>query len=299
MIKDRIINSLKKHFVLLPVVFLFGFIFSSLNPIFSQNLSFPKPENYVNDFANVISSSVETLLNQKLRDFEMETSNQIFIVSVNDYQGTYMEDYAVKLFEEWGIGQAGRDNGILLLFKPEAERGSRVRIEVGYGLEGAVTDSIAGRILDNYFMDSYFNNDYDTAVLNTVDQLIAATEGEYSGMMTEDNSDIFDISATLLFVFFFLWSILASTKSWWFGGVLGFILGLILGYNWLGIIGLFILPWPFLLLGLLIDFIASKMGVRSGGRGGYWSSGGGGFSGGGGGFSGGGGGSSGGGGASR
>jgi len=171
---------------------------------------------------------------------------------------------------------------------------------VGYGLEGAVTDSIAGRILDNYFMDSYFNNDYDTAVTNTVEQLIAATEGEYSGMLTEDNSDIFDISATLLFVFFFLWSILASTKSWWFGGVLGFILGLIIGYNWLGIIGLFILPWPFLLLGLLIDFIASKIGVRSGGRGGYWSSGGGGFSsGGGGGFSGGGGGGSGGGGASR
>jgi uncharacterized protein len=123
-----------KSKLVLTTVFSSLFIFVSLLFIpfvKAEDLIFPDPENYVSDFANVISASTENNLNEKLQNFEDETSNQIFVVSVTDYDDTYMEDYAVRLFEDWGIGQEKNDNGILLLFKPEAEAGSRVRIEVG------------------------------------------------------------------------------------------------------------------------------------------------------------------------
>ncbi len=294
------ISQLAKKAIVICVMMTAGFVFA--NPIFAKDLVFPEPENYVSDFANVISSSTESKLNEELKQFEDDTSNQIFVVSVTDYQGTYLEDYAVKLFEAWGIGQKDRDNGILLLFQPEAPSGSRVRIEVGYGLEGAVTDSIAGRILDNYFMDSYFDKDYDSAVEDTVTELIAATEGEYEGTGDVYIDEAFDWASVGLVLFFVLWSILASTKSWWLGGVIGFIAGIFLGWNWFGILGAIIVPFPLLIVGLIIDFILSKIGISSRARGGTWGGGlsSGGFSGGGGGgFSGGGGGSSGGGGASR
>jgi len=264
----------------------------------AQNIEFPEPENYVSDFANVISNSVETQVNEQLYNLEQATSTQIFVVSVNDFQGTYMEDYAVKLFEEWGIGQKNKDNGLLLLFRPEGEAGSRVRIEVGYGLEGALTDAMAGRILDNDFMPYYNTKDYDTAVINSVNSLEQAVKGEYTTDTNGgiENSPFFPIA---IFVIFIIASILGSTKSWWLGGILGFIFGMIAGVTWFRWWGIFVLPIPFALGGLFLDFILSKTGImRATGRVGGW---GGGFSGGsgGGGFSGGGGGSSGGGGASR
>lgn len=294
----QIINKSKK-LLAVSCLLIAGFVFT--NPTFAQNLVFPEPTNYVSDFANVISTSTEAELNTTLYQFEQETSNQIFVVSVTDYQGTYLEDYAVKLFKEWEIGQKDKDNGILLLFQPEAPSGSRVRIEVGYGLEGAVPDSVAGRILDNYFMDSYFNKDYDSAVENTVAELIVATEGEYEGAGGIYVDEAFDWAGVGIVIFFVIWSILGSTKSWWLGGVIGFIAGIFLGWNWFGIFGAIILPFPLLVIGLILDFILSKIGISSRARGGGWgggfSSGGGSF--GGGGFSGGGGGGSGGGGASR
>lgn len=267
----------------------------------AKDLTFPEPTNYVNDYANVISPAIETQLNEQLLQFETETSTQIFVVSVNDFQETYMEDYAVKLFEAWRIGQADKDNGLLLLFQPEGEAGSRVRIEVGYGLEGALTDAMAGRILDNDFMPYYFNNDFDTAVTESVNSLQKAVKGEYTADTNETDEE--DSSFTIIiFVLFILASILGSTKSWWLGGVLGFIFGIIAGAIWFPWPGIILLPIPMTLVGLFIDLILSKTGMfKSTGRRGPW---GGGFSSGGssfggGGFGGGGGGSSGGGGASR
>ena len=93
----------------------------------------PKPTGRVNDFANIISPDVESELDAQLATLENTTSHEVAVVTVESLQGTTVEDYANRLFKEWGIGQAQKDNGVLILVAPN-ERD--VRIEVGYGLEG-------------------------------------------------------------------------------------------------------------------------------------------------------------------
>ena len=160
---------------------------------------------------------------------------------------------------------------------------------------------MAGRILDNDFMPYYFEGDFDTAVTESVNSLQEAVQGEYT-MPVTDNLEDSEIFPFVLAVLFVVASILGSTKSWWLGGVLGFIFGIIAGVTWFRWWGIFVLPIPLALIGLFIDFILSQMGMlKSTGRRSPWVGGfgSGGSSFGGSGFSGGGGGSSGGGGASR
>lgn len=193
----------------------------------AEAIEFPKPVNYVSDFANVLSTTTEDQINKQLQTLETETSTQIFVVSVSDFQETYMEDYAVKLFEEWGIGQADKDNGVLLLFMPEGESGSRVRIEVGYGLEGSLTDAMAGRILDNDFIPSYENKDYNTAVINTVNSIELAVKDEYT---VTGNSSTALVFLGIFFLVSFAWVIsFGSEKFWWISGFVPMTLAIIIG----------------------------------------------------------------------
>lgn len=271
------------------------------------------PSGYVNDFAQVLTSDAEAALNAELTAFNASTSNEISVATVPDMGGDYIENYAVKLFAEWGIGKAQRDNGVLLLL---AIQEREIRIEVGYGLEGALPDSVAQRIIDG-MGPQLRAGDYDGAVAGAVRDLEAATQGEYVGEPAGDTAASFwnfvstlPIEAFLFIPFLTLeWlaAILGRSKSWWAGGVVGFGLGLIAWFfggspAW---------AWAILTAaltgsGLLFDYIVSQSyaaAARTGGKPPWWGGGtgfgGGGWSSGrGGGFGGFGGGSSGGGGAS-
>ena len=107
--------------------------------------AFPRPTGYVNDFAGVVAPATRQGLERFLASFDAQTGVEVAVVTLPSLEGRAVEEVAVELFQNWGIGAKGKDNGLLFLVAP-AEK--RMRFEVGYGLEGAMNDALAGRILD-------------------------------------------------------------------------------------------------------------------------------------------------------
>ena len=116
-----------------------------LLPLTAVALDVPHATGYVNDRAGLLSPSTRLKLEHFLEKFEKSDSTQIAVLTIPSLEGESLEEYSLKVAEQWGIGQKGKDNGALLLIA-KAER--KVRIEVGYGLEGRLTDLLAGRIID-------------------------------------------------------------------------------------------------------------------------------------------------------
>jgi uncharacterized protein len=141
-----------KRWVLVP--FLFCALYSWAIP---QSERLPRYRGWVNDFAGVISSYYEEKMSVLAAEVKRKTGAETAVVTVEDMGGLEIEEYAVKLFETWGIGEQGKDNGILLLLAM-AER--KVRIEVGYGLEGILPDGRVGDILDTSVLPDFRNNDF-------------------------------------------------------------------------------------------------------------------------------------------
>lgn len=279
-----------------------------------------KPTGYVNDFAGVLSSDTKATLEASLDEFEKSTSNQISVViipNMKDKNGNedYIENFAEKLFKEWGIGTAGRDNGVLLLVAMEERT---VRIEVGYGLEGALTDLKSGRIVDGLIVPKFKNEDYAGGIVSGVDAIMGEIKGEYSVMddPAANGEDDTSIGEIISFGFFIFLNILfamgralrsvGKSHRIWPGGAFGLFLAVLFGLIFWN--GLIVFGGLVVLLGgggLLLDFILSRAkflekwrSKDDSGSGGGWffgggrgggSSGGGGFGGFGGGMSGGGG----------
>jgi len=106
--------------------------------------AFPRPDGYVNDFASVLADADEAYLENFLHTLERDTSAEVAVVTVPALDGMTIEEYANRLFADWGIGKTQQDNGVLLVVAV-GERS--VRIEVGYGLEGILPDGLAGEII--------------------------------------------------------------------------------------------------------------------------------------------------------
>jgi uncharacterized protein len=243
MIKTRFIWSFIIP-ILLPLV-----VFAYVNP--------GKPAGFVNDSAGVLKETERQQLETKLAAFEKNTGNEIAVVIIPDLGGDIIENFSVKLFEEWGIGEKGKDNGILILV---ARDDRKVRIEVGYGLEGSLTDAQSSWILKNIVVPAFRENNFYGGIDAAVDKIIAATQGEYVPGETSksEGEQNFDWLFLLLFAPLWLASILGRSKSWWLGGVLGgvagIIIGLIKGFLYIGLLGIGIL----IPLGLLFDFLVSR-----------------------------------------
>lgn len=139
----------------------------------------PPPERYFNQYTNVVSRDVAEALNQKLEAFERESSTQILVVI---YPGlppnAALEDFTVRAAQAWKVGQKRKDNGAVL-FIFVADR--KMRIEVGYGLEGAIPDAIAKRIIAEQITPAFRRGDFNAGVVAGVNALIQASRGEYRG----------------------------------------------------------------------------------------------------------------------
>jgi uncharacterized protein len=139
----------------------------------------PTPTRYFNDFANVIGPGTAERLNAALEQFEKDTSGQIVVAVFPKMQSdSSVEDYVNRLFRAWKIGQKQRNNGLLLAVFIQDRK---MRIEVGYGLEGAVPDAIAKRIIDNEITPRFRNGDFDGGLAAGVNALMQAARGEYKG----------------------------------------------------------------------------------------------------------------------
>ena len=138
-----------------------------------------KPALYVEDQAGILPAETKTRLLGQLDSFERETSGQIVVALYRRLpEGAELNDYATRLFKEWKIGQAGRDNGVLLLVFTEDRK---LRIEVGYGLEGVLPDATAKRIIEEQITPRFRSGDYAGGIEAGVTAIIAATKGEYRG----------------------------------------------------------------------------------------------------------------------
>ena len=133
----------------------------------------PKPAGRVTDLANVIDAATEADLDRRLDQLEQQTSSEVAVVTVPSLNGVPVEDYAVQLFKEWGIGQAKTDNGVLVLVAP-SER--EMRIEVGYGLEGILPDGLAGQIIRENFIPRFRDDDYNGGIRDGVARVIDVVE---------------------------------------------------------------------------------------------------------------------------
>ncbi len=302
-----------KAWPLLFAVVVAATLFSGLTSVFAQE--FPKPVGFVNDFAGVIPDDTESQLETSLQQFEQEKTVEVAVVTVTSLEGDTIEGYAVRLFQEWGIGKKGEDNGVLLLVAV-GERD--VRIEVGYGMEPYITDGQAGRILDERVIPDLRQDNYAMGILRGIqgiEQAIYASDyvpGTVRPPPSSPFSDAFQGKVWILIVLagisMYLFSFFARSKAIWPGGIWGAIAGGAIGWVIGGALAIILGSLVAWFAGVLLDAALSTAyrNQVSGGKPTSWGKSWGGFSGmggmggwGGGGFGGFGGGRSGGGGASR
>lgn len=151
--------------------------FSILLPVTAET-EIPNPTNgfFVNDFADVIDDTDEQIIQAAGERLYNACGAQVVVVTVSSLEGDPIENYALQLARAWGIGDKDKDNGLLLLLSVAEPK---VRIEVGSGLEGAIPDSKAGRILDTYMIPYYEPGKFTTGLVNTYDALVNEVYIEY------------------------------------------------------------------------------------------------------------------------
>ncbi|MDR2551041.1 MAG: TPM domain-containing protein [Desulfobulbus sp.] len=261
-------------------------------------LEVPPLAGRVNDTAHVLSVATIDLLDRSLAELARSESTQIVVLTVPSLEGESLEQYSLKVAEAWKIGQKGLDNGALLLV---AVADRKIRIETGYGLEGKLTDLVAGRIIREKIVPAFKRGAFDQGVIDGVSAMVAAVKGEYAGKggleRQHRDQDYGPYFIVLMFGLILIGKLFRRVKplAIGLGGVFAPALAatLFVGlFGWLILLALVPLG---MLGGLLASLLAAGGGRRGsypggfiGGFGGGSFGGGGSFSGGGGGFGGGG-----------
>jgi uncharacterized protein len=222
----------------------------------------PKPTaSPVVDQTDTLSSEQRAQLEQKIAAERSSTGNQIAILMIPSLEGEVLEDYSIKVARGWGIGQKERDSGVLLLV---VKNDRQVRIEVGYGLEGALPDIRAGQIVRDRMIPEFRQGKYFEGINDGVDGIIKAIHGEADPSLKEESTVPFengDMLGNLFFfgIFILMWagSILGRSKRWWPGGAIGAAAGAGISFiPELFIPGLLSII-PLTILGLLFDKVVS------------------------------------------
>ena len=221
----------------------------------SANAEFVIPPNdgLFTDAAGLLSKEREREIEQKLRQYQTETSNEIAVVIMNSLENYPIENAALEIGRKWEVGSV-KNNGILMLIVYEDRQ---IRIEVGYGLEGVVPDIVAKGIIDTDITPSFRAGDYAGGISGALEALQKHIGREYTvERYAEDPDSSFGAFGFFFALIAFQWliAVLSRTKSWWMGGVIGGIGGAFLAFLygwWLAI--------PVLVpLGLFLDFIVSR-----------------------------------------
>lgn len=252
------------------------------------------------DQTNTLSPEQKAELAKIIADERQASGNQIGVLIIPRLEGSVLEEYSIEVARAWGIGSKERDNGVLLLVVKDDRK---VRIEVGYGLEGALTDIRSGQIIRDRMAPLLRQNKYFEGIKSGLLGITAAIKNEVDPALKKDPAVArpqfpWELLLAALFIIpSWLASILARTKSWWAGGVLGALVGGIItffvGFVFFGLASIILL----VIVGLLFDRAVSSNfqrrsqdglapswwagGTRLGGSGGFGGFGGGGFGGGG------------------
>ncbi len=166
-----------------------------------------EPVGHVNDFAKMLTSGERQQLEQKLRNYRDTTTTVISVAILDNLGGISIEEAATTLFNDWKIWEDNKDNGVLIVI---AQQERKMRIEVGYGLEGAIPDVMAGRIIREILTPNFKLSDYYGGLDRATSAIIQLASGEFQGQLadeqTSDGSNTADFIIFLLFLFFVFYS---------------------------------------------------------------------------------------------
>lgn len=229
-------------------------------PLVAQTAAdMPKLEGRVNDFANLLDVSQKSILDKMLADFEAAKGSQVVVAIVPTTGDYVIEEYSIELAEAWKIGRADVDDGVILVV---AVNDRKLRIEVGYGLEGVLTDALCKRIIENVIVPQFRSGDYFGGIKAGLEVILSAIEGEELPPVVQESKND---SSDAMFVFGFIVAIVVGLiicgaivrsvsrgKAKW----ILFAIGLILGWIFISFI-----------VGIIFGFIAmSFAGGSSGAR---------------------------------
>jgi len=209
--------------------------FSLFNLSSAEEVSSLAPTGFVNDYAGVLSSGARMQVEGLLRQIEDKTTAEVTVVTVKTTGPLTIEQYAVKLFEKWAIGKKEKDNGVLILL---AAGDRKVRIEVGYGLEGAITDLQSKMIIEELMVPAFKKSDYDLGVSAASVMIAKLISAEYgvqidldakmadmdAGAHTKKSSPLGSLITLLFFILIFgvrfgpLFFIMGGSGNYWSSG---------------------------------------------------------------------------------
>jgi uncharacterized protein len=167
-----------KKFLFLPVILAFSFFSGAAGQEIPDPLV---PVRLVNDYTGILKENEFVHLERKLERFNDSTSTQIVIAIVKSLNGYSKEDFADRLGEKWGVGQKGRNNGIVVLVKPKyRDEPGQARISVGYGLESVIPDAVSRRIVGNEMVPYFKEGNYFKGLDQATNTLISLARGEFT-----------------------------------------------------------------------------------------------------------------------
>ena len=189
-------------------------------------LEVPKLTGYVNDYAGMLSKDEADRISRDLELYESTTSNQIFILTIPSLEGEDIEGFSIKVAENWKAGHKGKDNGIIITL---AKADRKIRIEVGRGLEGTLTDLISGRIIDQEMSPRLKAGKTAEALETAIAKIKLAVKGEYKGDgKTARNNENKDSKMVNILMTCFAITMIVILFSVFFGRITGSLVSMIL-----------------------------------------------------------------------
>jgi uncharacterized protein len=190
--------------------------------VWADTLSVPQLTRRVTDQTNLLSNSEVQSLEAELQQFEEQTSNQIVVLMIQSLNGEDLEDYSMRVSEKNKMGKKGRDNGVLLIIAKDERQ---MRIEVGYGLEGSLTDALSSEIIRDVIAPHFRDNDYAGGIAAGIQAIEQATKGEYQGEPQSGRHGRGSIGSfgLIAFIIFFIFIRMIFTRAMYVGsrGVVG------------------------------------------------------------------------------
>lgn len=237
-----------------------------LLPHLACALEVPQLRGRVNDYAAMLSPEVSQRLEQTLADFESSDSTQIVVLTINSLEGESLENYSIKVADAWQIGRSKLDNGAILLI---AKQEHKIRIEVGRGLEGVLTDLVSGRIIRGDIAPYFKNNNFDAGITAGVSSIIKVVRGEYKAQPRDLKQGAKGAEPVITLLIFLLVAIVfLGSVSKFLGGAAGAaglpLIGF-LTFPGLGIVVLALMGATGFILGIVATSLFSSGGRGSGG----------------------------------
>jgi uncharacterized protein len=251
---------------LLSLLLLAGVLLSLLAPSLSKALEVPPLRGRVNDYANLLPPERARALEAQLEKFEQETGHQIAVLTIPSLEGDSLEEFSIRVAETWKIGKKGFDNGAILLI---ARDDRRLRIEVGYGLEGVLPDAIASRIIREVITPRFRSGDYTGGIEAGVDSILKVAKGEVlperarpaPGRTPSEGASLHNILMITAMLALFIGMTRRRLVSGAFGGAASGLVTTLFASGGLG----FVL-FPALIVGALLGAVGAAVGTGAAGN---------------------------------